>query len=139
MRFSLTLALVAIGTALFAQNPADIFHKTVDLDAVNEVSLDVYANDNYEVRQWPGDDILVETSVKITNAKPSLLQFFLENNRYDLGANVTGDRMQLISTDKTRRQIQGREGTTTEDVAIVVYMPEEFTDAGSNTYRRKSK
>ena len=140
MRVFITLALLANSLGLFAQNPADIFHKTIDLDSINAVSLDVYANDAFEVKQWPGDDILIETSVKIIDAKPFLLKFFKEKRRYELEETVTGDRMQLVSVDKQRHPVKGGgAGNAVEQVRIVLYLPEDFTAAGANTYQRKSK
>ena len=140
MRILLTLALLASSLWAFAQDPADIFHKTVDLDSINSVSLDVYASDEFEIKQWPGDDILIETSVKLIDGKPFLLKFFKENRRYELEEKVTGDRMQLTSVDKERRAVKGGGvGTAQEKVKIVLYLPEDFTEAGANTYQRRSK
>jgi len=138
MRFLLTLAFIACAAVSFAQDPADIFHKTVDLDSINQVSLDVYENDQFEVRLWPGDDILIETSVRINNGKPHILKFFLEQNRWDLAEKVQGDQLLLESRDKTRRVVQGTEGVTSETVTIVVYMPEDFSSTGTNTFKRTS-
>ncbi len=139
MRYLLSVALLGIAAVAFAQDPADIFHKTVDLDSINVVNLDVYEYDQYEVRQWPGDDILIETSVKINNGKPHILKFFLEQKRWDLKEEVAGDRLSLVSRDKVRRVVQGTQGTTSETVNIVVYIPQEFTAAGSNSYQRSTK
>lgn len=140
MRLFITLALAACSVAAFAQDPADIFHKTIDLDAVDQVSLDVYPNDRFEVKTWPGDDILIETSVKITGGKPFMLKFFKENDRYALGETVSGTSMKLMSTDKVRKQVTTADGGSIfENVSIVLYMPDNFSDSGNNTYSRKSK
>jgi hypothetical protein len=139
MRFLLTLALAACSAFAFAQDPADIYHKTVDLDKINQVSFDVYKDDQLEVKAWPGDDILIETSVKLNNGDPDILKFFLSKNRWGLAENITGDQLKLASVDKTRRFVKGTEFTTSEQVVIVVYIPEEFTDAGDKTFRRVSR
>jgi len=139
MRYLLTIALLSYAAFSFAQDPADIYHRTVDLEEINQVSLEVYANDQLEVRQWPGDDILIETSVKLNNGKPHILKFFLEKKRWELAEEVNGDQLQLVSADQTRRMVQGTEGTTSETVLIVVYMPEEFKETGNNTFRRESR
>jgi len=139
MRYLLIISLLSYAALSFAQDPADIYHKTVDLDEINQFSLDVYANDQLEVREWPGDDILIETSVKLNNGKPHILKFFLEKKRWDLTEEINGDQLQLVSADKTRRMVQGTEGATSETVMIVVYIPEEFKEAGNNTYRRQSR
>lgn len=139
MRFLLTLALAACTALSFAQDPADIYHKTVDLDKINEVSFDVYKDDQLEVKTWPGDDILIETSVKINNGDPDILKFFLDKDRWGLAENITGDQLKLASVDKTRRFVKGTEFTTSEQVVIVVYIPEDFTEAGDKMFRRASR
>lgn len=139
MRFLLTLALVAAAAIAFAQDPADIYHKTIDLDEINQVSFDVYKDDQLVIKPWPGDDILVETSVKLNNGKPHILKFFLDNKRWDLAENVSGDQLKLESVDKTRRVVQGTEFSTSETVQIVIYMPEDFESAGDKLYRRVSR
>ena len=139
MRFLLTLAFAAITAVAFAQDPSDIYHKTVDLDEINQVSFDVYKNDQLEIKTWPGDDILIETSVKLNNGKAHILKFFLQKQRWDLGEKISGDQLMLESVDKTRRMVQGTEASTSETVNIVVYMPEDFSEAGDKTYKRQSR
>lgn len=139
MRFLLFSVLSLASLAAHAQDPADIFHKTVDLDGVESFSIDVYERDQYEVRTWPGDDILIETSVKLNNGKPHILEFFLKQNRYDLEVTVEGQAMTLVSRDKNRRVVRGTENTTSETVNIVLYVPEDFEEAGAGTYRRVSR
>lgn len=139
MRFFLLLATLAFVMPSFAQDPADIHHKTVDLDEINEVSFSVYEKDQLEVKTWPGDDILIETSVKLNNGKAHILKFFLDKQRWALDEKVNGEKLVLESKDKNRRVVQGTETTTSETVMIVVYMPEDFTAAGERTYRRQSR
>ncbi len=139
MRFLLTLALVACTALSFAQDPADIYHKTVDLNEINQISFDVYKDDQLEVKTWPGDDILIETSVKINNGDPDILRFFLEKDRWGLAENISGDQLKLESVDKNRRFVKGTEFSTSEQVVIVVYIPEEFAESGDKTFKRASR
>jgi len=139
MRFLFAMALLACTAVSFAQDPADIYHKTVDLDEINQVSFDVYKDDQLEIKSWPGDDILIETSVKLNNGQPHILKFFLGKKRWDLAEEVSGDQLKLESVDKQRRVVQGTEFSTSETVSIVVYIPEEFSEAGARTYKRQSR
>ncbi|MCP9237496.1 hypothetical protein [Lewinella sp. JB7] len=139
MRYLITLALLGCAVASFAQDPADIFHRTVDVDQVNLLSFDVYPKDQVEYRSWPGDDLLIETSVEIKNVKQDILDFYMRQNRYLLKPRVEGDQMALVSFDKTRRAVKGTEANAFENVVIVVYVPEDFTVAGDGQYRRIGK
>ena len=139
MKFFLTLALLGWAAVSFAQDPADIFHKTVDVDHVNAISFDVYAKDQIEYRTWPGDDLLIETTVQIKNVQQDILDFYMKQDRYILEPQVSGDRMSLVSHDKSRRMVKGTEGSAFEEVMIVVYMPEDFADTGQGTYTRTSR
>ncbi len=139
MRYLLTLALLGYAAVSFAQDPADIFHKTVDVGDVNRISFDVYPKDQVEYRSWPGDDLLIETSVEIKNVKQDILDFYMRQDRYGLKPQVTGDAMQLVSLDKNRRMVKGTESDAFETVLIVVYLPENFTAAGNGQYTRIGK
>lgn len=138
MRILLLLFTLLPATFLFAQDPADIFHKTIDLDSINQLSFDVYANDNYTIKPWPGDDILIETRVVLNNGEPHILKFFLQKKRWDLEPTITGDALVLASGDKKRRVVQGTAGTTSETVNIVIYVPELFSN-DNGIYRRKEQ
>lgn len=140
MRTIITLALFLGGvTVILAQAPADIFHRTVDVDAVNRISFDVYSKDNVEYRTWPGDDVLIETSVEIKNVQQDILDFYMRQNRYLLKPLVDGDRMELVSFDKKRFQVKGSGQAAEEHVLIVVYLPEEFASTGEGLYARTTK
>lgn len=140
MRTIISLALLLGGvTVALAQAPADIFHRTVDVDAVNRISFDVYPKDHVEFRTWPGDDVLIETSVEIKNVQQDILDFYMRQNRYLLKPQVEGDRMELVSFDKKRFQVKGSGEGAEENVVIVVYLPEAFTSNGQGLYARINK
>lgn len=139
MKSLLTLALLGWAVSSFAQDSADIFHKTVDVDHVNAISFDVYGKDQVEYRTWPGDDLLIETTVQIRNVQQDVLDFYMKQDRYVLKPEVNGDQMALVSYDKTRRMVKGTETSALEEVMIVVYMPEDFAAAGEGEYTRKSR
>lgn len=136
MRFALLFSCCLLAGMAFGQDPADIFHKTIDLDSINQVSFDVYGSDSYSIQPWPGDDILIETNVVLNNGEPHILKFFKQKKRWDLEPIVTGDQLLLESGDKKRRVVQGTEGSTSETVNIIVYMPEDFVNEGG-VFRRK--
>lgn len=140
MRFFFTALLLGFAAVSFAQDPADIFHQTVDLDSITELSFDVYKDDALEFRNWPGDDILIETSVKINNGEPFMLDFFREQNRWDLKQKQSGSSLLLVSNNKTRQPVKSKNGSlSSETVRIVVYVPEDFVDAGANRFQRQGK
>lgn len=136
--YSFLFSLLLASIRLPAQDPADISHQTIDLDSINQFELDIYSGDTYEVRSWPGDDVLVETSVVLNNGKAHILKFFLQKNRWSLQPLVKGDQLTLKSKDKVRKIVQGTEGTTSETVNIVLYIPEDFELSGGS-YRRKRR
>jgi len=139
MRTLITLVLMGLAAVSSAQDPADIFHRTVDVDEVNRISFKVYPQDQVEYRSWPGDDLLIETSVEIKNVKQDILDFYMRQNRYLLKPRVEGDQMDVVSFDTTRRQVKGTEGSAQESVTIVVYLPEDFAATGDGLYARTNK
>jgi hypothetical protein len=139
MRILLLFAFWGYFLPAGAQDPADIFHKTVDVEGVNQLAFDVYPTDSLEFRTWPGDDLLIETTVSIRNVKQDILDFYMRQNRYVLEPRVEGDAMTLSSFDNKRRLVKGTEGIAEERVMIVIYLPEDFGATGDGGFARVSR
>ncbi|MEL6142257.1 MAG: hypothetical protein AAFQ37_05915 [Bacteroidota bacterium] len=137
MKHFLLFSLLCVSSILVAQDPADIFHVTLEVDSVDEVSLDVYPGDSLRVEPWAGNHLLIETSVMLHNGKQNVLKFFREKGRWNLQDELTGKSLRLTSVDKERRKVETDKGLTEEEVTVVVYLPEAFEKAGNSVWRRK--
>ncbi|MEM9835500.1 MAG: hypothetical protein AAF828_03305 [Bacteroidota bacterium] len=122
---------------LWAQDPADIFYRTIPMDSVEELSLSVYPNDSLAVQVWPGNHLMIETSVMLYNGKQRILEFMKEQGRWDFTDELAGKRLTLVSKDQERRLVKSDRGSMTEDVVIVIYVPEDFEAIDQLNWRRK--
>lgn len=129
------LLLLAAPIALFAQDPADIFHKTINIDSVKSISLDIAESDELTVQNWPGNYLMIETSILMYNGQQSLMKTLKKEGRWDIEATITGESLQLTSKEKLRPVMRTKRGMTEDVVKIVIYLPEDFT-GGGNSYTR---
>lgn len=139
MKQTIFLLCLFLSSQLFGQDPADIYYRTLEMDSVNEVSLDVYAGDSLEVKPWAGNHLLIETNVLLENGKPSVLEFFKEQGRWDLVDVLTGEHLSLTSSDMVRRKVETNKGSITEKVGIVIYLPEDFEEIEPKVWRKKEE
>ena len=140
MRFLPFVALLFLSAACAAQDPADIFHATIDLDSINSFSFEAYQGDQLEFQPWPGDDLLLETNVKINNGEAFVLDFYQKQRRWDFKQERQGDRLQLTSRNMQRQAVKNKDQTiSSETVRIVIYVPEDFEASGERAYQRKSR
>lgn len=132
--FFLILLLAPIG--LFAQDPADIFHKTIPADSIESVTLDIAETDKLSVVNWPGNYILIETSVLMYNGQKNLMRTLKEEGRWDIEPTRSGAALTLSSVEKLRPVMKTKRGLTEDDVSVIIYLPEAFQGSG-NSFARK--
>lgn len=123
--------LLTLPMVLFAQDPADIFHKTIMVDSVKSISLDIAESDELEVKNWPGNYVLIETSVLMYNGQQNLMRTLKEEGRWDIEAQITGQSLELVSKEKLRPVMRTKRGMTEDVVKVVIYLPEDFSGGGS--------
>lgn len=131
----LTLCLLLLPIALFSQDPADIFHKTILVDSVRSIDLDIAETDQLEVKNWPGNYVLIETSVLMYNGQQNLMKTLKEEGRWDIEATLEEQHLQLVSKEKLRPVMRTKRGMTEDVVKVVIYLPEAFS-GGGNSYTR---
>ncbi|GJM34431.1 MAG: hypothetical protein DHS20C18_34320 [Saprospiraceae bacterium] len=110
------------------------FHEIFPLDSVKMIQLDLY--DEPEIKPWPGNNIMIETKVKLYDASEVILDHFVEGGRYKVETVMVEDQLTLLSVDKERKTIKTKHGECFEEVKTVVYMPENFTESGTYQYLR---
>lgn len=129
------LLLFALPTGLFAQDPADIFHKTILIDSVKTITLDIAETDELTVVNWPGNYVLIETSVLMYNGQQNLMNTLKEEGRWDIEPTLSGTTLQLVSKEKLRPVMRTKRGMTEDKVQVVIYLPEDFSGGGGSYSR----
>jgi hypothetical protein len=139
MKRLLFLCLSLLPLFLFAQDPADIFHKTIPVDSINSIALDIAETDELSVVSWPGNYLLIETSVLMYNGQKNLMNTLKEEGRWDIEPTLVGETLQLTSKEKLRPVMRTKRGMTEDVVQIVIYLPEAFKANGASYVREGSR
>ncbi len=135
MRPLFTLLFVFLAAGIFAQDPADIFHKTIPADSIKSVTLDIAETDELSVVNWPGNYILIETSVLMYNGQKNLMRTLKEEGRWDIEPALSGSTLTLTSVEKMRPVMKTKRGLTEDEVTVVIYLPEDFKGSGTSYTR----
>ena len=70
-------------------------YQSFEIDSVQTITLDIVGD--YEVNVWAGNSILTETNIQIWKASPHLLDYFIEEGRYEIVATTTPSSATLSS------------------------------------------
>lgn len=124
-------------TGLFSQDPADIYYRTFPMDSIDQLTISTFANDKVEIKEWPGNHLMIETSIMLYNGRQNILEFFKEEGRWDFNSQLSGKQLSISPKDNERRQASGEKGVMEDDVSIVIYVPEDFTSSNQATWVRK--
>lgn len=121
--FSIFVLLFCVTTIASAQY-SKVLHQNFDVEDIQEVSLDIQGEPTVE--NWAGNVIMIETTVKLSNATKAILNHFIDNGRYEVEENKSVSSLALHSKDKKRAPIQSKTGVCEELVDVKIYVPEEF-------------
>ena len=113
----------------------NISHKTYDLsDSLQVIQLSIVDPLRWEF--WAGDKILLETRLKLLNSSPSILEFLLEDGRYEVVATKEGEVLTLSSKNKKRPGMTYKGKMTEEFVDMRLFIPDAFTNMSDSSFRR---
>ena len=112
-----------------------ILHQSFEIEDFDNVKLDIVGE--YEIVEWAGNSILVETNLELYSASRGIYNFFKDKGRYDVKADSAVNQINLVSVDKERKPIETKEGECFEIVRVRVLVPEDFNVVDQNTLVRK--
>jgi hypothetical protein len=130
-----TLLLVFGLSQLLQAQTEKILHQTFVTEHINEVALNV--SGNYTIETWASMDIMTETKISIQTKNKGILDFFIKEGRYEVEAKSEGKNLELLSKNKARGTIATSQGAISEEVSMVIYVPEEFDIIGNNKLVRR--
>ena len=127
----LTTCCVLLAEAQFAKT----MHTSIEADSVSAITVDLQGD--VSVESWDGNTVLVETSVKLYNASKGVFEYFVERaGRYDVLTEASAGGLRIYSKDTERKIIQTKNGTSSEEVVVIVRLPKEFEGTGNGPYVR---
>lgn len=116
-----------------------VIHQTFEVGAAKKINITV-TGERVDIRPTKGSRVLVETTVELSNANARLLDYIVNNGRYDLVStqNQTNNELELSSI-KTRNVIMIRGKECKEKISYVIYIPESVEYANNSTIETASK
>ncbi len=134
--FLLALFIVA-APELRAQDPQSTTHRTIQLDSVELIQIDVV--DTLRVETWEGSRVMIETTVELIGGKQSILEYFTKEGRWETNDTTQAKTLYLASADPERRTIKLKGESVVEQVTVVVYLPKLYEPAGPGAWRKKEE
>ncbi len=109
-------------------------HQSFEIEELDQIKLDLVGE--YEIVEWAGNSILIETNIELYSASRDIYNFFKEQGRYDVEADSSANLINLKSVDKVRKPIKTRKGECFEIIRVRVLVPEDFNIIDQNTLVR---
>lgn len=124
-RFFLSLAAsVALVTLLSAQMERTIY-QVFPADSIPTIQLDL-THATYEIVAWAGDNLMVETNIRVWNASPEIVKHLIELGRYELVAEKKEQSLLIGHKLKERKPIKTPRGECTEIAQIKLFVPDMY-------------
>ena len=136
MRALLIILFSSLSFSLFAQLEKTI-HQTFNVTDAKSIVIDLPVD--YELKSWPGDAVLVETNFKLEQATSAVMNFVVENGRYQMVLeDKTNGNFSLIYKTPNRQRLKTKSGECIETIAIRIFVPEFFDIVNKQQLWRKS-
>ncbi len=116
-------AVLLASTGLFGQIERS-FYQSYEVDSVQRINLNL--PEDFELYEWAGNTILVETHIQLFDATPTLLDFFVKQKRYEMAVTKTPEAIELAPFLADRKPIRTSRGECTEVVSVKVFVPDTF-------------
>lgn len=104
-------------------------YQVFNVDSSKTVSLDITGV--YEIHTWAGSSILVENNIQIWDASREILNYLIENGRYDVAmdssSGPTPVEMKIFTKIKERKPIKRPDGKKCLELAVAkIFIPDTF-------------
>ena len=136
IKLFLVLVTCTFGTTLFGQLKETI-HQTFEIDDAQSINLDLAGD--FEIIKWAGNTLMSKTYIELSDARPSILNYYLKEGRYELLGNASGELFSLVAKDKNRRAIKYKDLTCYEYTKVVIYVPDDFVETSATSLVRQTE
>jgi hypothetical protein len=136
MKYIFTFIAYFIVNQVFGQLEKTI-HQTFNVTDATNIAVQV--SGDFKVENWPGDAVLVETSIKLENATNAILKHVVETGRYTIVLEDQGNGSNfLLKEQNTKRaKINTKNGLVNETIEIKIFIPSFFDISNPTLCTRK--
>ena len=132
------LFLSIFGGTLVSGQVQRILHQEFAVsDSTTEIKAALYGD--YVVKPWPGNNVLLESQIKLYNATEGILELYLVAGRYELLSEYQGPVLLLTARDQEHLPIKTNRGESFEDLQQRLFIPEDFVEVARGHWRRPAK
>lgn len=131
--FTIAIINLFLFTSISAQ-VKKIIHQSFEIEKLDNIKLDLVGD--YEVIEWAGNSILIETNIELYSASRDIYNALKEVGRYEVIADTSTNLIQLSAFDKERKPIRTKKGECFEIIRVRVLVPEDFDIIDKNTLVR---
>ena len=121
--FTTLIAVFFCNANLMAQTTR--VHQSFNLSGIDNITIDIAYP--YTIEKWDGNTILLETSIDIDNAPPSLIKMFLESGRYEVIQQEKNSTIKYTLQSMNRKEVLTSKGPCTEKIELHFYVPKNVT------------
>ena len=134
--FSLAFAPVAQGQ--MERTTYQVF----EVDSVQAVVFEVVGE--YQVLDWAGNSILIETNVQIWDASREILSHLIKEGRYDLSLDATvgtdAKQVRIFTKHVDRKPIKRLDGQKCLEIAVTkIFVPDTFVISADKKLLNRKK
>jgi hypothetical protein len=118
--------LLCLGTPARAQMVRTLY-QLFQVDSAQTLRLDI--SDIYEINTWAGNSVLVETTIKLGNGSPEILDYLIKKGRYDIAMDTVSPtelRLYTKMPDRDKNKLKTPSGEVTEIPEAKIFVPDSF-------------
>jgi len=140
MRILLWLAVLVLADTTAYTQLVKTLHQVFEVpDSATTLSFSLYEKDKFEAVPWAGNTIMTESNIKLYYASRGVFDFFLDKGRYNFESREGGDTLVVAAQDIKRQDIKSGNAQCYEEVAIRIFIPDDFSQAGPALWARPRK
>ncbi|MBN8680018.1 MAG: hypothetical protein J0M29_17445 [Chitinophagales bacterium] len=104
-------------------------YQVFEIDSAQTVQFEIAGE--YQVAEWAGNSILVETTVQLWDANKEILGHLIKEGRYDLVTDSTSDphprQVRIYTKYIDRKPLKRRDGQKCLEIAVTkIFVPDTF-------------
>lgn len=122
----LLLLGLCLSTPAHAQMVRTLY-QLFEVDSVQTIQLEI--SDIYEINTWAGNSVLIETTIKLGNGSPEILDFLIKKGRYDVAIDSSmkeSIRLYTKMPDRDKNKLKTPAGEVTEIPEAKIFVPDTF-------------
>ncbi|HLP93114.1 MAG TPA: hypothetical protein VK168_03715 [Saprospiraceae bacterium] len=129
IRFGLLVPMILLCAYSAAAQMESTMYQVFEIDSAQTVQFEITGE--YQVSEWAGNSILVETTVQLWDANKEILAHLIKEGRYDLATDSTSDphprQVRIYTKYIDRKPLKRRDGQKCLEIAVTkIFVPDTF-------------